>query len=99
MSTEQRRPPPDRAWMDETRTEAGWVRRAKAEHRCSVPPTRDGNETDLWRCLDCRLWRLGAACSYCDRYGPENHREGQCVVGEAWRPATLWQRIRSAGKP
>ena len=53
----------------------------------------DGERNDLWRCPDCRkLWRIGYACAACEQYGYGNHG-GQHVVGDAWLPATGWQRF------
>lgn len=79
-----------------------WVRRAEtgARHACE-PPMRDrttylpspvGGLGDLWRCPCGRLWRVGRRCGICERHG--YHELGQCVVGLAWRPATLGQRLR-----
>lgn len=87
-----------------------WVQRAADRpvgHRCEPPfkPGPDpnwptlfsrpiGHLGDLWRCDDCRkLWRIGRACGWCDHYGDRPHRGGH-EVGETWRPATLWQRIK-----
>lgn len=72
-----------------------YVRRAASEaaHPCELP-TAYGADGDLYRCDWCGvLWRLGDACDACEAYGRGHHR-GQCEVGSAWRPATLWQRIR-----
>ncbi|MEU7904129.1 hypothetical protein [Actinoplanes sp. NPDC049118] len=76
---------------------AGWVRRAPQDaHRCDPPQNSlgdpSGRRDDLWRC-DCGdLWRIGRACAACEYYGYGNHG-GQHRVGNAWRPATLSQRI------
>jgi hypothetical protein len=78
-----------------------WVQRTdrRAAHRCPVPRSGslgspDGDLGDLWRCDDCRtLWRIGDGCDTCDRYGPAPH-PGTHAVGQAWRPATWWQRLR-----
>jgi len=69
-----------------------WVRQTlPPAHVCELPG--GGRTGDLARC-DCgELWRLAAACDYCDRYGPENHTRGSCMVGRKWRPATTWQRL------
>jgi hypothetical protein len=79
-----------------------WVRRAGAPAHVCKPPRWDGYVTspagelgDLWRCDDCReLWRVGRSCAACDAFGHSSHG-GQCMVGLAWLPATLWQRIRN----
>lgn len=82
-----------------------WIRRdpPDALHACDVPQDSfvipggtfeapAGSHGDLWRC-DCgRLWRLGYACAPCEYYGHGNHG-GQHLAGDAWRPATLGQRI------
>lgn len=76
-----------------------WVQRADPNaHRCA-PPCRTsfdipiGHLGDLWRCECGALWRIGHACDMCDHYGPGSHRGGH-AVGDAWRPATFWQRLR-----
>lgn len=57
-------------------------------------PTPDAKFGELWRCETCRkLWRVGRACPICDRY-VHHAGGGQCAVGTAWRPASLWQRIK-----
>lgn len=80
-----------------------WVIRTRDadRHVCQVPMrggyTRspDGSIDDLWRCDDCAtLWRIGYACPPCDARGHSWPHAGTCVIGLAWRPATLWQRIR-----
>lgn len=75
-----------------------WIRRADARtgHHCD-PPTGSfdaplGRRDDLWRCNCGQLWRIGRACNPCEYYGHGNHR-GLHTVGNAWRPATLGQRL------
>lgn len=56
----------------------------------------DGRRGDLWRCPDCqRLWRIGDGCHLDNAHGPH---AGPCTPGwireDAWRPPTLWQRLR-----
>lgn len=80
-----------------------WIHQVGALGHVCGPPMRDtgilgqasGRLGDLWRCDDCRkLWRVGRICDNCDFYGV--HRGGgQHAVGLAWRPATVWQRIRN----
>ncbi|MEV7805032.1 hypothetical protein AB0O28_18985 [Microbispora sp. NPDC088329] len=76
-----------------------WVRRADpGEHACRPPTAATwgdplGRYGDLWRCPCGTLWRIGDACDFCDRFGWGPHQGGH-AVGETWRPATLWQRIR-----
>jgi hypothetical protein len=75
-----------------------YVRRmTESPHRCDLPMGSFGPygaDGDLYRCDVCgTLWRLGDACDACEAYGPGRHR-GQCRIGQTWRPATLWQRIR-----
>lgn len=74
-----------------------WVRRRHPEpHRCAVPQGSHGQPLgrldDLWRCDCAKLWRIGRACALCEHYGAGNHG-GQCKVGNAWHPATAWQRL------
>lgn len=77
-----------------------WVRRTdpRTAHRCPAPQSGSfrspvGQHGDLWRCHECgQLWRVGAACDMCDRYGDIPHRGGH-AVGHAWRPASLLQRL------
>lgn len=64
---------------------------AEMEHREAVP---DGRMGDLWRCPCGALWRIGDACDACDRFGEWRAHPGMHALGVAWRPATLWQRIR-----
>lgn len=74
-----------------------WIRRVpQTSHRCDAPQGSlgdpSGRRGDLWRC-DCgALWRIGRACAPCEYYGYGNHR-GAHLVGNAWLPATMWQRI------
>lgn len=77
------------------------IESAKPAHSCR-PPGRtwlaivrpDAKLGELWRCDTCsKLWRVGRACATCDLYG-DHAGGGHCLVGLAWRPATLWQRIK-----
>lgn len=74
-----------------------WVRRDPPDAHICAPPQGSsgdprGRRGDLWRC-DCGvLWRVGLACAACEYYGHGPHA-GQHAVGNAWRPATLGQRI------
>lgn len=73
----------------------------RKRHVCA-PPMRDemraaGSMGDLWRCHCRRLWRVGRRCDLCEHYG--HHNFGMCTVGTAWRPATLWQRMRNWRRP
>lgn len=75
-----------------------WIRRAKPpSHTCDVPNHSfgpNGSRGDLWRCDVCHdLWRIGLACDTCDRNGGFEH-PGVHQVGNTWRPATVWQRLR-----
>jgi len=96
-----RRQPPDRSHRCEPPTREAIYRFPSmavsadppivTEHREQVV---DGALGDLWGCDDCgRLWRIGYACGACDRYGYGRHGGGH-EVGERWRPATWWQRLR-----
>lgn len=79
-----------------------WIRQTdpRRAHTCSPPQSEPpfgrphGAYGDLWRCDDCRtLWRIGHACQVCDRYGEALPHRGGHAVGNAWHPATLWQRL------
>lgn len=76
-----------------------WIRRVIPAHYCAppgrgVPAVPVAELDDLWRCQECRrLWRVGLACDWCDRYGDREHRGGH-AMGAAWRPARFWQRLR-----
>lgn len=84
----------------------GWVRRAANEakqHECAPPvahgpvlgwPDPLGSLGDLWRCRCGSLWRVGYRCDGCDHYGEGRCGRGHAMHRYAWRPATLWQRIR-----
>lgn len=78
----------------------GWVRRAISEpkpHECRPPTAAAGDIDDLWRCHCRKLWRVGRKCDTCDHNRSDTHRGGYHVPTKAWRPATLWQRIRYRG--
>ncbi|MFB9880973.1 hypothetical protein ACFFMN_23870 [Planobispora siamensis] len=53
----------------------------------------DGDVGDVWRCECSRLWRVADACDTCDANGGKPHW-GLHVMGETWRRARLWQRLR-----
>lgn len=75
-----------------------WIKRSlRMAHQCEHPPLPK-TSTDLWRCDECgRLWRIGEACDWCERYGHKPHYGGH-AVGRIWRPATRLQRIKYRGQ-
>lgn len=73
---------------------AGWVRhKAMPESGPHVHLAPQGASLgDLYRCVCGVLLVRVPACDVCRRYG--DHRGGGiCVVGHAWRPASVVQRV------
>jgi hypothetical protein len=91
---------------DRTTHEGRMVYRPPVQHRCNLPVgALNGLERgplaargSVWRCACRRLWRVGEACDWCDRYDVGPH-QGQCTVGAKWRPATAWQWVRYWRQP
>lgn len=90
----------EKYYVPELNGSQGWVRRAADKpkpHECRPPTAAAGDIDDLWRCHCRKLWRVGRKCDTCDHNRTDTHRGGYHVPTKAWRPATLWQRIRYRG--
>lgn len=82
---------PAGTWI-EPRRRPGWRPSGTGGGSCRLP--ENGRPGELWRCGCGRLYRRAMACDLCDQYGKVHPHLGQHAVGQTWRDATLWQRIR-----
>jgi hypothetical protein len=73
-----------------------WIRQGNTErHLCGLP--HEWTPGAIWQCRTGHLWTVGPACPACHHYGNEQHT-GLHIMGLAWWPATLGQRLRHHGR-